>query len=153
MTEAEYPPPPQPDMRCGDCSGRLVFEWDRNRRYGSYTHAGAMMDRHGSWPVESWNDDGEVLTLRWSSWKPPSWEYPPLPGVVVNAAPPEPPVGTKLASAHRPGEVVFYRAPDGWRMPEWDDISDDLLGSRRLLEPWLSVARNYGPLVIWEGSS
>lgn len=47
-----------PDMRCGDCGGRLV---DANRdrpdkKYPSYTHASMMLDRHGAYPVERWED-------------------------------------------------------------------------------------------------
>jgi len=47
-----------PDMRCGDCNGRLIDlnEADPEKRYPNYAHATAMMDRHGAWPVERWDD-------------------------------------------------------------------------------------------------
>lgn len=47
-----------PDMRCGDCGGRL-YDMNRNdseKRYPNYTHAGVMMHRHGAYPVERWED-------------------------------------------------------------------------------------------------
>jgi len=47
-----------PDMRCGDCNGRLIDEnaYDPDKRYPRYVHATGMMDRHGAWPVEPWED-------------------------------------------------------------------------------------------------
>lgn len=42
-----------PDMRCGSCGDRLVWQ----SPYGGYTHAGAMFDRHGAWAVEEWEED------------------------------------------------------------------------------------------------
>jgi hypothetical protein len=47
-----------PDMRCGDCNGRLIDlnEADPEKRYPNYAHATTMMDRHGAWPVERWDD-------------------------------------------------------------------------------------------------
>ena len=47
-----------PDMRCGDCGGRLVDDNAAypDKRYPNYTHATGMMDRHGAWPVERWDD-------------------------------------------------------------------------------------------------
>jgi hypothetical protein len=47
-----------PDMRCGDCGGRL-FDANRDdaeQRYPKYMHAGAVMHRHGAYPVERWED-------------------------------------------------------------------------------------------------
>jgi hypothetical protein len=47
-----------PDMRCGDCNGRLIDlnAADPDKRYPSYAHATSMMVRHGAWPVERWED-------------------------------------------------------------------------------------------------
>jgi hypothetical protein len=47
-----------PDMRCGDCNGRLVDEnaFDPDIRWPRYVHATATIDRHGAWPVERWDD-------------------------------------------------------------------------------------------------
>ena len=47
-----------PDMRCGDCNGRLVDEnaYDPDIRWPRYVHATATSDRHGAWPVERWDD-------------------------------------------------------------------------------------------------
>jgi hypothetical protein len=46
-----------PDMRCGECGGRLVDELasEPDKRYPRYVHATGMMDRHGAWPVEQWD--------------------------------------------------------------------------------------------------
>lgn len=72
----------------------------------------------------------------------------PLPiGTVVNPVPPEPPVGTELAMAHRPDECVWYRAEVGWRMPEWDQR---LPGHppRDFGETWRHVRTTFGPLLV-----
>jgi hypothetical protein len=47
-----------PDMRCGDCNGRLIDlnENDPEKRYPNYAHATSVIDRHGAWPVERWDD-------------------------------------------------------------------------------------------------
>lgn len=37
-----------PDMLCGTCVDKLVW------KNGTYTHAHAMFERHGAWPVEEW---------------------------------------------------------------------------------------------------
>lgn len=55
-----------PDMRCGSCGERLVPKQgtyvfgafrDEGQWTNNYTHAGPMLDRHGAWPVEVWEDD------------------------------------------------------------------------------------------------
>jgi hypothetical protein len=42
-----------PPMKCGSCGGKLV---DKDGT-GNYTHAGPMLERHGAWPVEEWDED------------------------------------------------------------------------------------------------
>lgn len=149
MTAPDYPPEPHPPMRCGICGEVLVWEASRapslRPQWGTYTHAGPMTVRHRAEPGEPWSDvDAETLE-RWTRWRPPTWEYPPLPGVVVNPEPGEPPVGTRLAMAHRPDECVWYRGEHGWRMPEWDANSAWPLDTGY---SWLSVRTGYGPLVV-----
>lgn len=66
-------------------------------------------------------------------------------GYCVNPEPPEPPMGTELAMAHRPGECDWYRGPYGWRMPAWDNtgVVDPDRG-----ETWAHVRMTFGPMVV-----